>query len=60
MTEDDEAKIASALLAKDMQHDRAWYRVNAIRGLTGGPKLEPALNEKQKEVSIHTYNYLFN
>ncbi|KAL8582386.1 hypothetical protein ACOMHN_042024 [Nucella lapillus] len=50
LTEADEAKIVAAMMAKDMSHDRAWYRVNAIRNLTGGAKLTPTMTGKQSEV----------
>ena len=50
MTEEDEARITTALMAKKMHHNRAWYRINSIRNLTGGHKLVPNVNPKQKEV----------
>ncbi|XP_076456636.1 sodium/calcium exchanger 1-like [Babylonia areolata] len=50
VSEEDEAKVAAAMLAQSVSHDRAWYRINAIRNLTGGTKLTPAVNEKQSEI----------
>nr|KAG5714622.1 hypothetical protein BaRGS_000110 [Batillaria attramentaria] len=50
VTEEDEAKIAAALLANEVSHDRMWYRINAVRGISGGHRLTPAVNEKQREI----------
>ena len=50
VTEEDEARIAAAMLAQDMSHTRGWYRINAIRNMSGGAKLTPPVNDKQAEV----------
>ncbi|KAK3760699.1 hypothetical protein RRG08_010672 [Elysia crispata] len=50
LTEEDEARIATALIAKKTPHTRAWYRINAIRMLTSGHKLVPSVNEKQAAI----------
>ena len=51
VNEEDEAKLAAALIAQNSSHNRGWYRVNAIRNLTGGNKLVPHVNTYQQEVS---------
>lgn len=50
MTEEDEARIVAAYVAKNTSHDKGWYRMNAIRNLTGGPRLVPTTNERQDKV----------
>ena len=37
-------------MEQDMSHTRGWYRINAIRNLSGATKLTPPINEKQAEV----------
>ncbi|BFZ17830.1 hypothetical protein BsWGS_20869 [Bradybaena similaris] len=48
------ANIISRHIAEEVPHDRGWYRINAIRGLTGGKKLVPkvmtAFEDIYKEV----------
>ncbi|XP_076460202.1 sodium/calcium exchanger 1-like [Babylonia areolata] len=56
LTEADEAKIAAAMMSKNIPHNRAWYRVNAIRTLTGGAKLTPTMTDKQSEVLTSLLN----
>ncbi|XP_050391530.1 sodium/calcium exchanger 1 [Patella vulgata] len=50
LSEEDEAKIAANIIAKNMSHGPGWYKMNAIRQLTGSAKLEPQVNEKQGAV----------
>ncbi|KAL8609363.1 hypothetical protein ACOMHN_008157 [Nucella lapillus] len=50
VSEDDEARVAAAMLAQHISHNRAWYRINAIRNLSGGTKLTPPVNDKQSEI----------
>ncbi|XP_012935788.2 sodium/calcium exchanger 2 [Aplysia californica] len=50
LSEEDEARITTAFMAKRIPHNRAWYRINAIRNLTGGHKLVPNVTEKQREI----------
>ncbi|XP_071815402.1 sodium/calcium exchanger 2-like isoform X3 [Apostichopus japonicus] len=38
------AKLIALEAAQHEHHSRAWYRVNATRGLTGGSKVQPALD----------------
>ncbi|CAL8117950.1 unnamed protein product [Orchesella dallaii] len=44
------ASILATKLIQGKQHTRMWYRMQASRGLMGGAKLMPVLNEKLKEV----------
>ncbi|KAK7113072.1 sodium/calcium exchanger 1-like [Littorina saxatilis] len=53
VTEEDEAKIAAAMMAQEIPHNRGWYRMNAIRNLSGGSKLTPPVNEKQADILNH-------
>ncbi|XP_046365062.2 sodium/calcium exchanger 2-like isoform X2 [Haliotis rufescens] len=50
LTEEDEARIVAAYVAKNTSHDKGWYRMNAIRNLTGGPRLVPTTNERQDKI----------
>ncbi|CAG5125255.1 unnamed protein product [Candidula unifasciata] len=51
---DQAANIISRHIAEEVPHDRGWYRINAIRSLTGGRKLIPkvmsAFEDIYKEV----------
>ena len=51
MDEDEAAKLVAAKVAEGESHDRGWYRVNAIRGLSGGRKLIPKVHTAFQEVS---------
>lgn len=41
MSDEDAAKLVAARIAENQSHNRAWYRVNATRGMTGGKRLVP-------------------
>ena len=58
MSEEDEARIAAAIMAQDLSHTRGWYRINAIRNLSGGAKLTPPVNDKQAEVNCLSGRYI--
>ena len=49
---DEAAKIAAAKMNEGQSHSRGWYRVNAIRGLSGGRKLVPQVTGAFQEVSV--------
>ena len=43
-------------------HSRMWYRIGAVRNMTGGRKTQPAakMNDRLKEViTLITLSYLF-
>ncbi len=42
-------------------HSRMWYRIGAVRNMTGGRKTAPAskMNEKLKEVIVYILPLLF-
>ncbi|KAH7944028.1 hypothetical protein HPB52_014742 [Rhipicephalus sanguineus] len=46
LTDEDAACLAAAKLAEQQHHTRMWYRVGAIRDLTGGRRTRPSINEK--------------
>ncbi|CAN8003002.1 unnamed protein product [Ixodes hexagonus] len=46
LTDEDAACLASAQLAEQQRHTRMWYRVGAIRDLTGGRRNKPSISEK--------------
>lgn len=46
LTDEDAACLAAAKLAEQQHHTRMWYRVGAIRDLTGGRRTKPSINEK--------------
>lgn len=46
LTDEDAASLAAAKLAEQQHHTRMWYRVGAIRDLTGGRRTRPSINEK--------------
>lgn len=50
-SEQEVSEIVSYVMEKERPHSRAWYRMNAIRNMTGSAKLEPKLDEKTNEVS---------
>ena len=51
MSEEEIAQLAAAKLTEEMPHNRLWYRINAVRTLGGGHKLQPQLSEHLTEVS---------
>lgn len=50
LSEEDAACLAASRLVEEKDHSRMWYRVGAIRNITGGRKPKPKLSEKLKEV----------
>ncbi|CAH1793840.1 unnamed protein product [Owenia fusiformis] len=50
LTDEDIAALAAAKVTQSQSHDRAWYRINATREMTGGHKLKPTMNEHLKEL----------
>lgn len=50
LTEEEIAQLAAAKLTEEMPHNRLWYRINAVRALGGGHKLQPQLSEHLTEV----------
>lgn len=46
LTDEDAACLAAAKLAEQQHHTRMWYRVGAIRDLTGGRRTTPSINNK--------------
>ena len=49
-SENDVAKLVAHVMNKDMPKTRAWYRRNAIKNMTGAPKLDQPLDSHTKEV----------
>ncbi|XP_067128106.1 sodium/calcium exchanger Calx-like isoform X2 [Centruroides vittatus] len=50
LSEEDAACLAASRLVEEKDHSRMWYRVGAIRSITGGRKPKPKLSEKLREV----------
>ncbi|KAK3092010.1 hypothetical protein FSP39_024428 [Pinctada imbricata] len=48
--EQDIATLTAHLMEQNKSHDRGWYRINAIRSLTGGTKLNTTLNTRAQEL----------
>lgn len=51
MTEQEAARIVANKILVERPHDRAWHRINATRGLTGGRKLVPKVLKTFEDVS---------
>ncbi|XP_050390892.1 sodium/calcium exchanger 3 isoform X2 [Patella vulgata] len=52
LPEDEAAKIAAKKIVEHQHHDRGWYRINAIRNMSGGKKLIPKV--------LNTFDDLYN
>lgn len=50
LTAEDAACLAAARLVEESEHSRLWYRVGAIRDLTGSKKPKPSLSKKLRKV----------
>lgn len=50
LTDEDAAVLAASKLVESQTHSRMWYRVGAVRNMTGGRKTQPQLSMKLKEV----------
>ncbi|KAJ8319594.1 hypothetical protein KUTeg_002852 [Tegillarca granosa] len=53
--ENDVAQLTSHLMEQNKSHDRGWYRINAIRNMTGSQSLQTPMNKRtnEKEKSYH-------
>ncbi|XP_076058924.1 sodium/calcium exchanger 2-like isoform X3 [Oratosquilla oratoria] len=49
LTDEDAAVLAASKLLESQSHSRMWYRVGAVRSMTGGRKTRPQLSTKLKE-----------
>ncbi|CAL4104637.1 unnamed protein product, partial [Meganyctiphanes norvegica] len=50
LSDEDAATLAASKLVESQSHSRMWYRVGAVRSMTGGRKTQPQLSVKLKEV----------
>merc|ERR1719245_2524018 len=52
LSDEDAAVLAASKIVDSKPHSRMWYRIGAVRNMTGGRKTHPAtkMNEKLKEV----------
>ncbi|XP_066988075.1 sodium/calcium exchanger Calx-like isoform X2 [Macrobrachium rosenbergii] len=48
LTDEDAAILAASKLVESQSHSRMWYRVGAVRNMTGGRKTQPQLSTKLK------------
>ncbi|XP_022238774.1 uncharacterized protein LOC111085277 [Limulus polyphemus] len=46
LTDEDAACLAAARLTEQHEHSRMWYRVGAVRSISGGRKTKPRLSHK--------------
>ncbi|XP_050732411.1 sodium/calcium exchanger 2-like isoform X2 [Eriocheir sinensis] len=51
LTDEDAAVLAASKLVESQSHSRMWYRVGAVRSMTGGRKTQPQISYKLKERS---------
>ncbi|XP_013405754.1 sodium/calcium exchanger 1-like, partial [Lingula anatina] len=50
LSEEEMAKLAALKYQENVPHNRAWYRINATRGLTGGNKLVPTMKKDLQDI----------
>lgn len=52
LSDEDAAILAASKIVDSKPHSRMWYRIGAVRNMTGGRKTQPAnkMNDKLKEV----------
>ncbi|KAB7507979.1 Sodium/calcium exchanger 2 [Armadillidium nasatum] len=50
LTDEDAAVLAATKLVESQPHSRMWYRVGAVRSITGGKKTLPQMSLKLKQV----------
>ncbi|XP_014250861.1 sodium/calcium exchanger 2-like isoform X2 [Cimex lectularius] len=50
LTDEDAAVLAAAKLVDNQQHSTMWYRIGAVRTMSGGRRLRPILSSKLKQV----------
>lgn len=52
LSDEDAAVLAASKIVDSKPHSRMWYRIGAVRNMTGGRKTQPAnkMNDKLKEV----------
>ncbi|KAJ8319595.1 hypothetical protein KUTeg_002853 [Tegillarca granosa] len=48
--ENDVAQLTSHLMEQNKSHDRGWYRINAIRNMTGSQSLQTPMNKRTNEL----------
>jgi solute carrier family 8 (sodium/calcium exchanger) len=50
ITDADAAKLAATKLINSMHHGAMWYRIGAVRHITGGKQIQPVLEDHLKQV----------
>merc|ERR1712079_930072 len=52
LSDEDAAVLAASKIVDSKPHSRMWYRIGAVRNMTGGRKTQPAtkMSDKLKEV----------
>ncbi|ESO84204.1 hypothetical protein LOTGIDRAFT_92127, partial [Lottia gigantea] len=48
LPEEEAAKIAARKIAENEHHNSGWYRINAIRGMSGGKRVIPTIYDRVK------------
>ncbi|KAG1679727.1 Sodium/calcium exchanger 2 [Nymphon striatum] len=59
LSEEDAACLAANRLVDEQHHSRMWYRVGAIRSISGGRKAKPQMSDKLKEQCQEAIRNLF-
>ena len=52
LTEDEATVLLTKQLQEHQHHNTGWYRVHAVRGLTGGHRLLPKINTALKQARL--------
>lgn len=52
LTEDEATVLLTKQLQEHQHHNAGWYRVHAVRGLTGGHRLLPKINTALKQARL--------
>ncbi|XP_055876375.1 sodium/calcium exchanger 3-like isoform X2 [Biomphalaria glabrata] len=53
LSPEEAANLLSHRIASEVPHSRGWYRINAIRNMTGGRKLLPPINDTTQSLYGH-------
>ena len=62
LSDEDAAVLAASKIVDSKPHSRMWYRIGAVRNMTGGRKTQPAtkMSDKLKEVSYNSFLFFLS
>ena len=62
LSDEDAAVLAASKIVDLKPHSRMWYRIGAVRIMTGGRKTQPAtkMSDKLKEVSYNSFLFFLS